>query len=77
MKLEFSGRIFEKCSNIKFHKIRPVGAELFRTDRHDEANSRCSQFCERAYKLLSHTRKMKDIPKTVTYLIPKKKGMNR
>jgi hypothetical protein len=35
-------------------KIRPVGAELFRADgqtgRHDEANSRFSQFCERAYK---------------------------
>jgi len=33
-------------------KIRPVGAELFhadgRTDRHDDANSRFSQFCERA-----------------------------
>jgi len=37
-------------------KIRPVSAELFhwdrqtdgRTDRHDEANSRFSQFCERA-----------------------------
>jgi hypothetical protein len=35
-------------------KIRPVGAELFhadgdrQTDRHDEANSRFSQFCERA-----------------------------
>ena len=37
-------------------KIRPVGAELFhaneqlegRTDSHDEANSRFSQFCERA-----------------------------
>jgi len=33
-------------------KIRPVGAELRhadrRTDRHDEANSRLSQFCERA-----------------------------
>ena len=36
-------------------KIRPVGAELShadgRTDRHDEANSRFSQFCETAYKL--------------------------
>ena len=35
-------------------KIRPVGAELFHadehTDRHDEANSRSSQFCERAQK---------------------------
>ena len=33
-------------------KIRPVGAELLhvygRTDRRDEANSRLSQFCERA-----------------------------
>jgi hypothetical protein len=33
-------------------KIRPVGAELVRadgrTDRHDEANSRVSQFCEHA-----------------------------
>jgi len=33
-------------------KIRPVGVELFhadgRTDRHDEANSHFSQFCERA-----------------------------
>ena len=35
-----------------FMKIRPVEAELFhaggRTDRHDEAHSRFSQFCERA-----------------------------
>jgi hypothetical protein len=38
-------------------KIHPVGAELFhtdgrtdgRTDRHDETNSRFSQFCKRAY----------------------------
>ena len=37
-------------------KIHPVGDELFhedtqtegQTDRHDEANSRFSQFCERA-----------------------------
>jgi hypothetical protein len=33
-----------------FLKIRPVGAELFSEDgqtyRHDEANSRFSQFCE-------------------------------
>jgi len=31
-------------------KIRPVGAELLfadaRTDKHDEGNSRISQFCE-------------------------------
>ena len=39
-------------------KIRPVGAELIRAvrrsdrqaDRHDEANSRFSQFCERAQR---------------------------
>jgi hypothetical protein len=34
-------------------KIHLVGAELFhadgRTDRHDEASSRFSQFCERAH----------------------------
>ena len=33
-----------------FMKIRPVGAELFhadgRADRHEEANSRFSPFCE-------------------------------
>jgi len=29
-------------------KIRPVGAEIsMRTDRHDKANSRFSQFCEK------------------------------
>jgi len=48
MKLEFSKN--PQISN--FMKIRPVGAELFhadgRTDRHDEANIRSSQFCERA-----------------------------
>jgi len=50
MKLEFSGQIFEKCSNIKFHespssksRVVPCG----QTDRHAEANSRFSQFYER------------------------------
>jgi len=37
-------------------KIRPAGAELFhaerRTDEHDEANSRFSQFYGRVYKLI-------------------------
>jgi hypothetical protein len=32
MKLEFSGQIFEKSSNIKFHGIRPVGAVFFLAD---------------------------------------------
>jgi hypothetical protein len=43
-------------------KIRLVGGELFyadgqtdeRTDRHDETNSRFSQFCERAEEFLSN-----------------------
>ena len=33
-------------------KIHPVGAELFHADRHDKANSRFWQFCERALKLV-------------------------
>jgi hypothetical protein len=39
-------------------KIHPTAAELFhsdgQTDRHDEANSRFSQFCERAQKFSSY-----------------------
>ena len=31
-------------------QMRPVEAELLDTDRNDEANSRLSQFCERALK---------------------------
>jgi len=35
-------------------KIHPLGADLLhadgQTDRHDETNSRFSQFCERSYK---------------------------
>jgi len=37
-----------------FIKIRPMGAEMFRTDKkdgHHKPNSRFSQFCERASKL--------------------------
>jgi hypothetical protein len=52
-KLESSPQIFEtQISNLM--KIRPVGRELFhadgQTDKHDEANSHISQFCERALK---------------------------
>jgi hypothetical protein len=50
MKLEFFRLISEKHILI-FMNIRPVGAVPWgRTDRHDEANSRFSLFCERAYK---------------------------
>ena len=50
---EFSRQIFFLNNQIEnFKKARQVGAELFhaggRTDRSDEANSRFSQFCERA-----------------------------
>ena len=53
MKLEFSRKIFEKFSNIKLHKNLSSGSRIVpcgRTDIHDEANSRLSQFCESAYK---------------------------
>ena len=49
IKLEFSLHIFEKPSNTKFIKIRPVGAELFHADGHDEAKSSIWLFFERAY----------------------------
>jgi len=56
MKLEFCQQIFEKYSITNAMKIHPVGAELFYADgwmdgwmhKHDEANSRFSQFCKRA-----------------------------
>jgi len=51
MKLEFSRQIFEKYANIKFNQNPSHGSRLVpcrRTDRHDEANSRFSKFCERA-----------------------------
>jgi hypothetical protein len=28
MKLEFSGQILEKCSNIKFHENPPIGSRV-------------------------------------------------
>jgi len=48
----FNDRLSKNPQISNLVKIHLVGAELFhadgRTDRHDEANSRCSQFCERA-----------------------------
>jgi len=53
MKLHSFTQIFEKYSNIKLQenlsswsRVVPCG----RTDGHDEANSRLSQFCELAQK---------------------------
>ena len=52
MKFEFSRQISKKKrSNIKFHKDLSSGRRVVacgRTDGHDEANSRFSQFRERA-----------------------------
>jgi hypothetical protein len=57
MKIEFSWQIFEKSSNIKFRKnpssgsrVVPWGRRDSRPDRHDAANSRFWQFCERTWK---------------------------
>jgi hypothetical protein len=47
MELEFFGQILEKCSNNKFHDNPLPGSREVpcgRADRHDEANSRFSQF---------------------------------
>jgi hypothetical protein len=55
MNLEFSWQIFEKYSNVNFHenpisgsRVVPSGLADRQTDRHNEASSRFSQFCERA-----------------------------
>ena len=52
MKFEMSRHTFEKYSDIKFNENPPVGAKLFHADhqtvRHDAADSRFRNFCERA-----------------------------
>jgi hypothetical protein len=51
IKLQFPRQIFEKYSNIRFHENPSSGSRVVpcgRTDRHDKANSRFSQICERA-----------------------------
>jgi hypothetical protein len=53
MEFEFSLQIFfKKTQKSNLMEVRPTTAELFhadgRTDRNDQANSRFSQFCERA-----------------------------
>jgi len=56
MTLKFSGHIFEKYTNIKFHEIPFIGSRVpcgqrdGWTDRHGEVNSHFSQFFELAYK---------------------------
>jgi hypothetical protein len=51
IKLEFSRQIFDKYSNIKFHKNPSSGSRdvpCGQTNGHDEANSCFSKFCGRA-----------------------------
>jgi hypothetical protein len=53
MKLESSQQLLEKYTYIKFRDNLSSGSRVVscgRTDRHDEANRRSSQFCERALK---------------------------
>jgi hypothetical protein len=53
MKIVIPRLIFEKYSNAKLHENPPSESRGFlrsdygRTDGHDEANSRFSQYCER------------------------------
>jgi len=50
MKLEFSRQVFEKSSDIIFNENMSSGNRVVscgHTGRHDDANSRFSQFCER------------------------------
>jgi len=56
MKLEFSRKLLEKYSNTRFLENPSSGTRVVscgltggRTDRHDEDNSRFSQFCERYF----------------------------
>jgi len=52
MELEISRRISKNTQISNFMQIRPMGAAMFhvfrQTDRHNGANNRLSQFCERA-----------------------------
>jgi hypothetical protein len=54
IKFYFLDRFSKKSQILSFIKIRLVGAELFQADgwaeRHDEANSVCSQFCKSTQK---------------------------
>jgi len=53
MKLAFSREIFEKYSNIEFHKNPSSWSRVVRcgrTDRRDVASCRFSQFCKCVWK---------------------------
>jgi hypothetical protein len=57
MKLELSRQSFEKYSKIMFHETQSSGSRVVpggytdgQTDRHDNDNSRFSQYCDGALK---------------------------
>jgi len=59
IKIDLSWQIFEKYSNTKFHENPSNGSRVIpcartdrRIDRHDGANSRFSQFCEKRLQKL-------------------------
>jgi len=52
MKLAVSRHIFEKYLNIKFHYS--PSSQCGRTDIHEKASIRFTQFCERALKLVDN-----------------------
>jgi len=54
MKFEFSGQIFEKKLQMSklIKSVQWESSCSMRTDRHDEANSRFSKFCESTEKLV-------------------------
>jgi hypothetical protein len=46
MKLEFSRQTFEKDSNVKFIKIRPVGAEMLHADGRTDMTKQIDRFLQ-------------------------------
>jgi hypothetical protein len=75
-KLEFFN-IFSKNTPISnFMKNRPIVRKVFHADKHDEANSLFSQFCESASKyqqfLCEHSNNVADKVKIVLYRAERK-----
>ena len=73
MKLEFSRQIFEKYSNIDFLENPSSGSRVVpcgQTDRHDEANRRRSQFCEKRLRT-SARQQLGQIRTTVSTSFPR------
>jgi len=52
MTQEFSRQIFEKASNIKFLRIRPVEAELFYGDRQTDGRTGMTKLIVAFYNFL-------------------------